>query len=151
MKLLTLSAAAIAMSLSSASAAGYGEDTGGANPELDAAVALLEAEDFAGATPILRQLSADEPSDPDVFNLLGYALRKTGALEESGVAYAAALALDPHHSRALEYQGELFLMLDDVAAAEANLLKLQERCGFPCDEKDALAAAIADWRSQSVQ
>lgn len=134
-----------------AAAAGYGDDTPSDNAELDAAIALIDAKDYAGAAPKLQELAKANPDDADIHNLLGFSLRKTGALEESGVAYARALELEPYHARALEYQGELFLMLGDVKSAEANLDKLSERCGFPCEEKDLLAAAIKDWRAQNTQ
>lgn len=108
---------------------------------------MLEVEDYCGALPLLVHLSEAARGNPDVFNLLGYAYRKSGDLESSGEAYARALFLDPDHHGALEYQGELFLTLDNIAAAEANLAKLTASCPSPCVETDELAAAIAAWRT----
>ena len=106
------------------------------------AAKLIEAEDYAGALPLLQALALDAPGDADVFNLLGFAYRKTGDLKNSAPAYERALFLKPDHLGALEYQGELFLTLGDVAAAEANLARLRGLCPSPCEETDELAEAI---------
>ena len=117
--------------------------------DFDKAVKLVKQENFRGALPLLQKAAQDRPDDADVFNLLGFSYRKTGALDESGQAYARALQLDPKHAGALEYQGELFLTLGDVAAAEANLAKLDDLCVFFCGKRDDLAEAIADWRAKN--
>ena len=108
----------------------------------DAAAALIEAEDFAAALPILRRIALDDPANADIFNLLGFAHRKTGDLDAGARAYERALYLNPDHLGALEYQGELFLSQGVIAAAEANLARLRALCASPCKETDALAAAL---------
>ena len=110
---------------------------------------MIEAEDFAGALPILEQLSQSDPDSADIFNLLGFAYRKTGDLERSAPAYERALFLNPDHLGALEYQGELFLVQGNLDGANANLAKLKTLCASPCEETDELAEAIADWQSKS--
>ena len=70
---------------------------------------------------------------------MGFASRKAGALEQAATFYRAALAADPDHLGALEYQGELFLMTGDRAGAEANLARLGALCGT-CEEQADLAA-----------
>ena len=77
---------------------------------------------------------------------MGFALRKSGKFDAAELAYAQALRLDPHHRGALEYQGELFLALSDLTAAEANLARLAALCPGGCDERAELAAAITKWR-----
>lgn len=145
---------AAALSLAAAAArAEPAEDhwTTAHDPELAAALAraqeMIEREAFGAALPLLRGLSQDAPANADVFNLLGFALRKTGDLDASGRAYAQALHLQPNHLGALEYQGELFLTLGDVDAAEANLRRLASLCAAPCEERAELQAAIDAWRA----
>ena len=125
------------------------------DPEIAAAfqkaAALIEAEDFTAALPILRRLSLDDPANADVFNLLGFAHRKTGDLVAGARAYERALYLDPNHRGALEYQGELFLSQGDVAAAEANLARLRALCASPCEETDDLTDAVETWRARRTE
>ena len=111
------------------------------------AQSLIEAEAYAKALPILQQLAKDTPGSADIFNLLGYAYRKTGDLMRSGPAYERALFLDPDHLGALEYQGELFLLQGNPAGAEANLARLNRLCPSPCEERDELAEAIDAWKA----
>ena len=56
--------------------------------------------------------------------------RKNGQLDKAGFHYEQALRLDPKHKGALEYQGELFLMLKDKASAEANYERLKRFAGW---------------------
>jgi Flp pilus assembly protein TadD len=109
---------------------------------------LIEAENYRAALPILERLAKDLPANADVFNLLGFAHRKTGNLALSGAHYRRALHLQPNHLGALEYQGELFLLQGDVEAAKANLRRLEAVCPTDCEERDELAEAIRDWKGQ---
>ena len=108
------------------------------------AAKLIEAEDYAAALPVLQRLAPEMPDNADVYNLLGFAYRKTGDLDQSAAAYERALFLQPDHLGALEYQGELFLTLGDLKSAEANLARLALLCASPCEERDDLADAIAE-------
>jgi len=122
---------------------GWTDDT--PPPELAAAVALVEAEDWPGAIAELRRLAQGaEARNADVWNLLGFAYRKSGALDRAGPAYDRALALDPDHLGALEYQGELFLMQGDGAAAQANLGRLKTLCPTGCEELAELTEAMQE-------
>ena len=58
------------------------------------------------------------------------------------VYYDKALAMDPSHKGALEYQGELFVTLGQIDKAKANLARLNRICLFGCEEYDDLKAAI---------
>lgn len=112
--------------------------------------ALIKAERFAAALPVLKGLAVDLPANADVFNMLGFAYRKTGDLDASAPNYERALYLNPDHLGALEYQGELFLMLGDLSAAQANLKRLETLCQTPCEERDELAEAIEDWKARQA-
>ena len=58
--------------------------------------------------------------------------------------YDKALAINPKHKGALEYKGELYLTLGNLAGAEELLARLNKTCSFNCSEvrdlKDAIAA-----------
>lgn len=108
---------------------------------------LIEAEAFADALVILERLASELPQNADVFNLLGFAHRKTGNLAVSGAHYERALYLKPDHLGALEYQGELYLLEGRLDDALANLNRLQAICASPCEETDELAEAIRIWQS----
>lgn len=124
-----------------------GDSYSGGSPAFQTAATLVKSGQFDKALPRLEALAVAESDNADVFNLLGFSRRKTGDLEGAGAAYARALALEPRHIGALEYQGELFLMLDDVAGAEANLEKLDGICWLGCDAERELKAAIAKWKA----
>ncbi|MBP1807568.1 tetratricopeptide repeat protein [Rubellimicrobium aerolatum] len=106
------------------------------------AQAALDGGDWNGAIALLNPVVQAEPRNADALNLMGYALRNAGRLDQAASFYAAALAANPRHRGALEYQGELFLRQGNVAGARANLAKLQQACGS-CGEERDLAAAIA--------
>ena len=104
---------------------------------------LIKKEKYKRAINKLEKAMRDEPDNADIYNYLGFAHRKSGNYEESGTHYQKALSLDPNHKLALEYQGELFLTLNDLVSAQANLAQLANLCPRGCDERDDLAKAIA--------
>ena len=106
------------------------------------AVALIEAENYLDAITKLKRAEQSAKDDADIQNLLGFSYRKSGNLDEAAKHYDNALDLHPKHKGALEYQGELFLMLGDKTAAEDNLEKLDKICWLGCKELDELRTAI---------
>jgi len=130
---------ALVFSSSAALAAGYYD----LDIELKSAHELIEKEQYERAIRKLETAVDSDPNNADAWNLLGYASRKKGDLKRSAEAYGTALRLDPDHKDALEYQGELFLMLGDKAAAESNLAKLNALCPEGCEQVEELVAAIA--------
>jgi Flp pilus assembly protein TadD len=110
-------------------------------PAYAEAKASIDAGNYIAALPILLQLTADEPTNADAWNLLGFTQRKLGEFDAAGVAYDTALKINPAHLGALEYQGELFLQTGAVDKAKANLETLRELCG-DCDEFGDLQAAL---------
>lgn len=123
----------------SVSAADVGNDS---NVLLSQARSQIDAQQFDAALATLSQVVQIEPRNADALNLLGFASRKTGALDRAAGYYEAALKIEPDHFGALEYQGELFLMTDRPDLAQGNLDRLAQICA-PCAEHDDLAAAIA--------
>lgn len=110
--------------------------------DFDDAKQAIAAKDWPLAIGLLKKVTAAEPKNPEAFNLLGYATRKSGDAKGSLQYYQAALSLDPKHIGAHEYIGEAYLMLNDPAKAEEHLNKLSDLCTFDCREYKELKAAI---------
>ena len=110
------------------------------------ALVLIKDKNYDKAIVKLKEAEAAAKKDADIQNLLGFAHRKSGKLEEAAKYYKSALVLDSKHKGALEYQGELFLMLGDKASAEKNLQKLDKICWLGCGEVDDLRTAIRNYK-----
>ena len=119
-----------------------------ANPDYEKAAALIEAEKFADALPLLRKAEAAEPESADVHNYLGYALRKLKQYDDALKHYKIALRIAPKHRGANEYLGELYLVLGNLAGAEERLAVLDKACLFGCEEYTELKDAIAAWKAK---
>ena len=119
-----------------------------ANPDYEKAAALIEAEKFAEALPLLRKAEAAEPESADVHNYLGYALRKLERYDDALKHYRIALRIAPRHRGANEYLGELYLVLGDLARAEERLAVLDKACLFGCEEYTELKDAIAAYKAE---
>jgi len=138
----------IFISIGAQTALGAGGDNNYASaaqkpPGYNEAVALIAAEKYQEAILPLQSADKTAQNDADIQNLLGFVHRKTGKLDAAGGYYQRALEINPKHKGALEYQGELFLMLGDKDAATANLAKLDKICWLGCSEYDDLKQAIA--------
>jgi tetratricopeptide (TPR) repeat protein len=68
-------------------------------PDLTSVRAKIKANDYAGALAELRDL-AEDTQQADVYNLLGFTLRKTGDFKTSLTYYTKALELKPDHKAA---------------------------------------------------
>jgi tetratricopeptide (TPR) repeat protein len=110
-------------------------------PDLTAVRAKIKAKNYNAALVDLKVIVATS-QHPDVYSLMGFALRKTGDRVQSMTYYRKALDADPTHKGALEYQGELYVELGQIDNAKANLSKLNRLCWFGCEERDDLKEAI---------
>ena len=106
------------------------------------ATLLINAEDYQQALVQLESEIAANPKNADAWNLTGFASRKLGDYGRSETAYDKALSLDPTHTGALEYKGELYLTLGNLDGAQAMLGRLKDLCSFNCSEFKALNKAI---------
>ena len=88
---------------------------------------------------VVKKINTDEA---DRLNLLGFTARKSGNLTAAGDFYEQALAINPRHTGALEYQGELFIQLGKIELAKANLEKIDKICWLPCNAERDLKKAI---------
>ena len=70
--------------------------------------------------------------------MLAFTNRKLKNYAKAEDLYEKALKLDPQNKIALEYQGELFVELDRLDEANANLVKLVELCPNSCEELEML-------------
>lgn len=112
-------------------------------PDLSAARARIYAGDYETAAAELGALTATV-RHADLYNLLGFSLRKLKRFDEAARWYKEALFYDPTHRPALEYQGELFIETGDLAKARNNLKLLRLLCHpAGCEEARKLEAALA--------
>src|SRR6202161_305304 len=93
-------------------------------PDLSSVRAKIKANDYAAALAELRDL-AEETQQADVYNLLGFTLRKTGDFKTSLTYYTKALELQPDHKAAREYLGELYVEPGNMAKAKEQLAVLE--------------------------
>jgi tetratricopeptide (TPR) repeat protein len=145
---------AIAAHLGTAALPAHAADTtpsapaaaGKADP-LAAARALIAENKWRAAIDELQR--TPQPENADWNNLMGYSHRKarTPDLPAAERYYDAALRIDPKHRGALEYSGELYLMMGDLQRAEQRLAALDKACLLPCAEYTDLKAAIAAFKA----
>ncbi|MBB3458047.1 tetratricopeptide (TPR) repeat protein [Rhizobium sp. BK313] len=111
-------------------------------PDLTSVRAKIDAKDYAGALAELRDLAEDH-QQADVYNLMGFTLRKTGDFKTSLTYYTKALELQPDHKGAHEYLGELYVETGDMPKAKEQLAALTKLCPSGCEELDDLSKSIA--------
>ena len=139
--------AALALLVGSAGAAAMGsdDDSSSASSTSDDYVEAqrkIEAQDYAGALPILERILAAEPGNADALNYMGYSHRKLGDSDTALDYYLQALASEPEHLGANEYLGELYLEMGDLPKAQERLAVLQRVCDG-CEEEEELEEKIA--------
>jgi Flp pilus assembly protein TadD len=110
-------------------------------PDLTSVRAKLKVKDYAAALTELRDI-AEDVQQADVYNLLGFALRKTGDFKTSLTYYTKALELQPDHKAAREYLGELYVETGNMEKAKEQLAALAKLCPGGCEEREDLQKAI---------
>ena len=110
--------------------------------DLTSVRAKIKAQDYKAALSELRDLAEDN-QNADVYNLLGFTLRKTGDYATSLSYYTKALDLQPDHKAAREYLGELFVETGHMDKAKEQLAALTKLCPAGCEERADLEKAIA--------
>lgn len=151
---MLIAAAFLVFSISSANAAGTydppkASKSANLHPSFVTAQKLIGAQDYSQALTALSLVIKDEPQNADAWNLKGFSHRKIGEFSASQSAYETALSLDPKHTRAMEYMGELYLTLGNLPEAEALLKRLNKLCYFNCKDRDLLKEAIAAYRKEN--
>ncbi|MET0719601.1 MAG: tetratricopeptide repeat protein [Tardiphaga sp.] len=117
-------------------------------PDLTSVRAKIKAKDFKAAivelTPML-----ETHQHADVYNLMGFSLRKSGDPKQAYTFYRKALDFDPEHKGALEYLGELYVETGQVDKARENVVLLKKLCPGGCEELADLEQAIASASSRA--
>ncbi|HWK66281.1 MAG TPA: tetratricopeptide repeat protein [Rhizobiaceae bacterium] len=111
-------------------------------PDLTAVRAKIDAADYRGAIADLNGMIDQGIQHADVYNLLGFSLRKSGDTKMALTFYKKALEFDPDHKGALEYSGELYVQLGDATRARQNEARLEALCPLGCEELADLRQAI---------
>lgn len=126
------------------SAGGQSDGTSqyGSSAEMRHARRFIEREKYKAAIQSLRLVVLEDSQNADAWNLLGFSSRKLGKVKNARKYYDRALSLDPDHKGALEYQGELFITLNDLDSARDNQRKLTALCPDGCEQLTDLSAAI---------
>lgn len=118
------------------------ESTSG--PSMADARALVRAQKWKSAISVLKSIVANDSTNADAYNLLGFSLRKSGDMKNAEGFYLKALKLNPSHKGAHEYLGELYVETGHIDKAKAHLATLAELCGnTTCEEYEDLEKAIA--------
>jgi len=111
-------------------------------PDLTSVRAKIKAKDYKGAIAELTPMLVTN-QHADVYNLLGFSLRKTGDYKQAYTFYRKALDFNPEHKGALEYLRELYVETGEVEKAKENVALLQKICPAGCEELEDLREAIA--------
>jgi len=111
-------------------------------PDLTAVRAKIDAKDFKGAVAELQTMLV-KYQHADVYNLLGFSLRKSGDPKQALTFYRKALDFDPQHKGALEYLGELYVETGQIDKAKENVVLLKKLCPDGCKELTELEQSIA--------
>ena len=97
---------------------------------------------LASAVLLLKAALAKARNNADAWNLMGYAHRKLGQVDQALGFYQKALSLNAEHRGALEYLGELYLQTGRPKQAKEMLKRLDDACFFGCEEYDDLKKAF---------
>jgi tetratricopeptide (TPR) repeat protein len=108
---------------------------------------LINKKQYSDAIVKLNDALVTDSKNADIFNYLGFSHRKLGKMEDAAFFYNKALEINPKHKGALEYQGEMYLTLNQIGKAEENLKKLDKICFLGCSEFDKLKKSIMDKKS----
>ena len=111
-------------------------------PDLSSVRTKIKAADYRGALAELKVL-ADTNQHADVYNLMGFSLRKLGDYPNALTFYKKALDFNADHKGAREYLGELYVEMGDLPKAREQLAVLTKLCPQGCEEREDLEKALA--------
>ena len=139
---LWISALVIGASVAATGALAVDNITSRDTPYLAAVRAKIEAKDYKAALAELTPMLANS-QHADVYNLMGFSLRKTGDQNQAYTFYRKALDFDPQHKGALEYLGELYVETGQIDKARESIAQLKKLCPGGCEELADLEKSIA--------
>ncbi len=111
----------------------------------------LKKEKYKAALTTLKKYTKAEKDDADGWTLLAFTNRKLKNFSKAEELYEKALLLEPNNKIALEYQGEMFVELNQIDEAMKNLSKLESLCPSSCEELEMLKKYIDGNGSKSWQ
>jgi tetratricopeptide (TPR) repeat protein len=141
LSLALMGALALTPVLTSSAAFAVDDDTSTGSVDLSSVRAKIKAAKYDAALEELRAL-AEDTQQADVYNLLGYTLRKTGDYETSLTYYNKALQLQPDFKAAREYLGELYVETGNIGKAREQLAALTKLCPGGCEEREDLEKVL---------
>jgi tetratricopeptide (TPR) repeat protein len=141
LSLALLAGMALAPALTSSAAFAVDDDTSTGSVDLSSVRAKIEAGSYGAALDELRGL-AEDTQQADIYNLMGYTLRKTGDYATSLTYYTKTLQLQPDYRPAHEYLGELYVETGNVGKAREQLAVLVKLCPGGCEERQDLEKAL---------
>ncbi len=139
---VNLVAAPVTAIIGSAPALGVDNMNSPDAPDLTSVRAKIKAADYQGALAELKTL-ADTNQHADVYNLMGFSLRKLGDYPAALTFYKKALDFNADHKGAREYLGELYVEMGDLPKAREQLAVLTRLCPQGCEEREDLEKALA--------
>src|SRR3989454_10450801 len=139
---LFLSAVLVGASLAATGALAVDNVTPRDAPDLSSVRAKIKSKDYKAAIAELTPL-LETHQHADVYNLMGFSLRKSGDYKQAYTFYRKALEFDPEHKGALEYLGELYVETGQVDKAKEHVTLLKKLCPSGCEELADLEQAIA--------
>jgi Flp pilus assembly protein TadD len=110
-------------------------------PDLTSPREKIKSKNYVDAIEELKKI-ADTNQHADVYNLLGFSLRKSGDFKTALTYYTKALEFDPNHKAAREYLGELYVETGNIEKAKEQLAVLAKLCPGGCEEREDLQRAI---------
>ena len=138
-----------AAALTAAAAQGFAYDPlpGEVNDRFAQVRAMIGEKKWAAAIQELKTIN--DTGNADWNNLMGYTLRKAEPPDYTAAEkyYNEALRINPKHLGALEYSGELYLMLGDLPKAQQRLAALDQACWLGCAEYRALKKAVQSFKA----
>jgi tetratricopeptide (TPR) repeat protein len=111
-------------------------------PDLASVRDKIKTKDYKAAIEELTPMLATY-QHADVYNLMGFSLRKSGDYKQAYTYYRKALDFDPDHKGALEYLGEFYVETGQLDKAKENVLRLQALCPSGCEELADLEKALS--------
>src|SRR6202045_225744 len=138
---LWISALLVGVSLAATGAHAVDNVTSRDAPDLTSVRAKIKAKDYKAALAELTPMLATY-QHADVYNLMGFSLRKTGDYKQAYTFYRKALDFDPDHKGALEYLGELYVETGQMDKAKENVVRLKQLCPSGCEELEDLEKAV---------
>ena len=99
----------------------------------------IKAKDFRSAARLFEAYLVGDSSNANAWNYLAYSHRKLGDLKKAEAEYKKALILNPDHTGAHEYLGELYVVTNRMELAKERLEVLKD-CN--CEEYGELKEII---------